>query len=100
ERSSAGPGGGKGEPSSFRPDSSGLEDSPSPPPPAEAASPVDEGGTDAVDEGRAPAATPRSGGTGDWRLATGDSPTELDRSHFYSPVVKRMASEHGLDLRS
>ncbi len=88
-RSPAGPDAGEGEPSSFRPDSSGLEDSPSPSPPAEGAS----------GEPGVGSASPSARGTGDRRLATGDS-GELDRSRFYSPVVQRMAAEHGIDLES
>src|SRR5690606_15255506 len=89
ERSPAGPGAGEGEPASFRPDSSGLADSPSPSPPAEGAS----------GEPGVGSASPSARGTGDWRPATGDS-GELDRSRFYSPVVQRMAAEHGIDLES
>jgi len=40
--------------------------------------------------------------TGERRAASGDSKPngELDRSRFYSPVVQRMAAEHGIDLES
>jgi len=47
--------------------------------------------------GSSPAPGPK--GTGDRRPASGD-PGELDRSRFYSPVVQRMAAEHGIDLGS
>ncbi|HEY8466793.1 MAG TPA: dihydrolipoamide acetyltransferase family protein [Solirubrobacterales bacterium] len=44
-------------------------------------------------------AAPGPKGTGDRRPTT-DDPGELDRSRFYSPVVQRMAAEHGIDLES
>ena len=67
-RSTAGPDGAEGSPSSLE---SGAMETPSTPPPAEVASPS--------------ASSPTGAGSG-------------ERSGFVSPVVRRMAEEHGVDL--
>jgi 2-oxoglutarate dehydrogenase dihydrolipoamide succinyltransferase (E2 component) len=45
-----------------------------------------------------PATPPAQPETGGGEPAAGEADGEPDRSHFYSPVVRRIAEQHGIDL--